>query len=402
MASTLAWLDYSERDRRRALDVVDLLREPSTVDELGLGTVRDAFADMLFPGTSTIQTRARYFLFVPWIYLVLEKRRVASGQIVSRARKEEVALIDALVESGERDGVIGIQARRALKRLPSNVYWNGLWSWGVRRFNGTQPQYHRSLDLFYESPRAVPDDDGDPSQGKGATNWHPELPRAPRDFPKGYSLALTQAEARFLRERIIFSHPHSLLASLVDRARTSEVDFAWVHPDLGKLDSVLKERLEHARLFSEAMHGAQLLYNEMLSEAIENDEWKGWFVDALAGWTELMNERADALRSWDLGRFWAIIVDEAGVIRPRTRTFIDRWLEIAIDPKAAAEVVGSNDARALIEQREEELKGARARLQNRQALMLWQGDAGSAQMDFRWRVSQRIVNDILEGLGRDA
>ena len=45
MASTLSWLDYSERDRRKALDVVDLFREQATRDELGIGTVRDALAD---------------------------------------------------------------------------------------------------------------------------------------------------------------------------------------------------------------------------------------------------------------------------------------------------------------------------------------------------------------------
>ena len=36
MALTLTWLDYAERDRRRALDVIDLFRETGTVDELGL------------------------------------------------------------------------------------------------------------------------------------------------------------------------------------------------------------------------------------------------------------------------------------------------------------------------------------------------------------------------------
>ena len=35
MALTLTWLDYAERDRRRALDVIDLFRETGTVDELG-------------------------------------------------------------------------------------------------------------------------------------------------------------------------------------------------------------------------------------------------------------------------------------------------------------------------------------------------------------------------------
>jgi hypothetical protein len=65
MPSSFSWLDYSEQHRRQMLDVIDLFREQETRDELGIGTVRDAFADALFPGTSTIQTRARYFLFVP-------------------------------------------------------------------------------------------------------------------------------------------------------------------------------------------------------------------------------------------------------------------------------------------------------------------------------------------------
>lgn len=55
------------------LDVVDLFREHDTRDELGVGSVRDAFADMLFPGTSTIMTRARYFLLVPWAYQRLDR-----------------------------------------------------------------------------------------------------------------------------------------------------------------------------------------------------------------------------------------------------------------------------------------------------------------------------------------
>jgi len=61
-------LDYSEHERRKMLDVVDLFKERDTRDELGIGAVRDSFADQLFPGTSTIMTRARYFLLVPWTY----------------------------------------------------------------------------------------------------------------------------------------------------------------------------------------------------------------------------------------------------------------------------------------------------------------------------------------------
>jgi Family of unknown function (DUF6361) len=63
------------------MDVVSVFAEQDTVDELGLGNVRDAIADLLFPGTSTIQRGARYFLFIPWIYLDLERRRISSAEI---------------------------------------------------------------------------------------------------------------------------------------------------------------------------------------------------------------------------------------------------------------------------------------------------------------------------------
>jgi hypothetical protein len=39
--SAFVWLDYSEHERRKMLDIVDLLREHDTRDELGIGSVRD-------------------------------------------------------------------------------------------------------------------------------------------------------------------------------------------------------------------------------------------------------------------------------------------------------------------------------------------------------------------------
>lgn len=68
MTSVLAWLDFSERDQRRARELIQLFLQPESRDELGIGTVRDALSDLLFPGISVIQTRARYFLFTPWLF----------------------------------------------------------------------------------------------------------------------------------------------------------------------------------------------------------------------------------------------------------------------------------------------------------------------------------------------
>jgi len=153
--SAFVWLDYSERERRKMLDVVDLFREHDTRDELGIGSVRDAFADKLFPGTSTIMTRARYFLLVPWTYQRMEKQRVSSAEIAARARRAELSLVQPIEDSDDNDGNIGKLAKTTLKRLPSSVYWQGLAVWGIRCFAGAQVQYHRGLEAITRSLRTI-------------------------------------------------------------------------------------------------------------------------------------------------------------------------------------------------------------------------------------------------------
>jgi hypothetical protein len=60
MPSVLAWIDHDSKARERTLRILSLFQEKESRDDLGLGSVRDSFADQLFPGTSTIQTRLRY------------------------------------------------------------------------------------------------------------------------------------------------------------------------------------------------------------------------------------------------------------------------------------------------------------------------------------------------------
>src|SRR6187549_2876076 len=66
--SAIGWIDFSSEHRERVKTVMDLLASPGVVDELGIGMIRDSFSDTLFPGISTIQTRAKYFLTLPRIF----------------------------------------------------------------------------------------------------------------------------------------------------------------------------------------------------------------------------------------------------------------------------------------------------------------------------------------------
>ena len=73
-----------------------LFQERETRDELGLGSIRDSIADHLFPRTSTIQTRLRYMLFIPWLFQMLEGSVAGPDQLAAEARALENRLANAL------------------------------------------------------------------------------------------------------------------------------------------------------------------------------------------------------------------------------------------------------------------------------------------------------------------
>lgn len=398
---SLAWLDFSESDRQKALDIIDLFREKGTVDELGIGTVRDAFADLFFPGTSTIMTRARYYLFVPWIYQRQESKKTPSNEIAKNARKDEIALVEALATTEDVRGVIGIEARSSLKRLPSAVYWQGLGQLGIRRYPGSRERYHRALDAFYKNGGSVVrGDDGHAVAGGILRNWDPELPPAPAGFPGAATLRLAKAEADYLRERIIQSAPHSVFAFLVDRlVDVSEITFPWEHPLWPQMTAKNRSELVHARNFSEAMNGAALLYNLMLAEKRKEEERIGQYTGLFEEWAAAMSERMEELEAWSQPDFWGLVHLTGARIGLATPAFVNEWLRLAIrkDPETLSK---SSDARTLIERRERALKGQLARLDNPRALDLWGGASSSGRLDYRWsRPVKAMLADMHNALG---
>lgn len=418
MASSLTWLDYSERDRRRALDVIDLFRERETVDELGIGSVRDAFSDLLFPGTSTIQTRACYFLHLPWIFRWMEEKKVPSARAADKGRDLELRLNEHLRKGPDEEGIFGSLAGRTLKRLPSQAYWGGLGSWGVRLFPGHLDAYFRSLDEFYrrrERHRRRSREVEDPEAREAApANWHPHLPEAPKGFPWEASVALRHRDAAYLTDRIQSLHAGSLVAELV-AARDPEAldaEAPWDVPALLDLSPALREQLHHAGLFAVLLHGAALLYNHMLAKAVENDRWIRRYERRLDEWTAEVAGRERDVREWELPRLWRLLEgggrDAAssplnGGGRAKlpfpTTAFVKSWVEIVRSRGPEGALREGSGARRLIRDREARLKRGRARLQSRRHLELFGGNAGSRRLDFRWRSARRILQDVFDGLG---
>ena len=389
--SSISWLDFSDAERRRALQIVELLAQPETRDELGLGAIRDAFAEALFPGTSTVQRRARYFLLIPWTFREIERRHRGSLGALERARREELRLIEFLLEGGEIDGVIGGRARKNLRQVPSMIYWQGLARWGIRRVSGTREQWARAVA---RSSGPALDDDGQ-TVITGASWWHPGLPEPPDSWPDERSLELHPSEAEYLRERIRDRCTGTMLATLVERrAAWLEAGFAW-QLDVPELPAEQREILDHARRFSETMHGASLLYNHAL--AVANDDQAR--IDEYHGSLELWAARESLAdqQGAPLGRLWELLAEAGSRHSASTRVFVEDWFRVAADP---ALVLDDPAPRELVATRELLVKGRLARLSYDAARETWRGAAGAAQLDFRWGSTQRQLLDIV-GVGAD-
>jgi len=400
MPSQFGWIDFAEEDRQRMLDVVHLFRERDTRDELGIGTIRDAFSDYFFPGTSTIQTKARYMLFIPWMYMDLERREVPSATIAGKARAKEIRLISALLEGGQKEGVIGVEAKKSLKRLPSSIYWTGLSSWGIRMFNGSQDQYHRYLDKYYIRSKAGfgKELDEEFSDSTKAPNWHPGLPKPPHDLMNKASLNLTAEEAVYLRDQVLNRHPDSLLAAFIRKGKKYKVRFPWEHPVVGSLSTDLQNDVAHAKNFSGVIHGTSLLYNLMLSEAIKKEEWVEDYNRRLREWAEALHPRLRTLGDWhrNVMDFWNSGALKNARIPLQTKRFVNRWLDFVFVFPGPDKLPEDDSVRSVIVSREVFLKRNRARLKSRRALELWQGESGTAQLSYRWATANTFIADIFE------
>jgi Family of unknown function (DUF6361) len=382
--------------------ILALFRERDTRDELGVGVIRDLLADELFPGTSTIQTRLRYMLFVPWIYQGLEDEGWGSDGLAKEARKREVALVKVLSESDDTEGVFGKRAGGDLKRLPSSVYWAGLGIWQIRRFEGSQEQYCSAIDSIADlrnSRHRMTEtarrrgESLEASNNVSAATWHSKLPAPPPDFPDTANIRLTRDEAYFLQDQIVTSQPKSLLARLI-MLPLPDVDYPWHHPALGRFTDEHKSFLHHADLLSQAMYGAAILYNLMLAETrsgsslvqARHDDAKDWLGSL--DWT--------SFGDWSFDWVWPLAFKHEQIVSPNTLDFCKRWVGLLLDCRHS--IMKDNRARELIRVREMRLKGGRSRFTNPRALDQWSGSAGLFRMNYRWPTVTRFIRDLQEGL----
>jgi Family of unknown function (DUF6361) len=263
----LGWFDHDSEHEQSILRALGASKGHDARNELGLGTIRDSFADLFFPGLSTIQQRVRYFLFVQWCCEIAARHGDAE-RIVEELRKAEIALIKTLSPLGEGEGVIGIQSQDDLERMPSEIYWNGLSVLGMRRARGSLLSWARQISAARESARkaALSEDSGGGAMGIGFDMARPDPPEG---FPstKGLNFALAADEASFLCNRLKNAcvdpssrgHEYNLFGPFSAYGRKTSASRAWDHPRFLQLRPAARDLLMLGAAFSRLMHGAVIL-----------------------------------------------------------------------------------------------------------------------------------------------
>jgi hypothetical protein len=406
MTSLIAWLDASSEDQRRMREIVNLFSERESRDELGIGQVRDALSDALWPGTSTLFTRARYFLFIPWCYRAAAELRNDIDRAAAQADQNERRLIRGLLDAGERDGVVGGTVGVAVKNLPSALYWGGMRTHGIlndptlSRDDAIAAEFERARNrrpvaIQYQDEVAVAWDDG---------AFHATLPAVPEGFPTDVpaGFAMPYSEASWLRDRMLASSPDTMLEYALEHRPDKESAVPWEDSVLMSATGERAKVLADARRFSILMNSAALVYNLLLAEAYEHEGFDR-VEDPVDEYRKRLNEWAERpglaedIATWDRDAFWFRVMERNANVNLRSRRFIDDWLDLL--GSADLSKLDDNDAvRAFITRREREHKRAQARLTNKRLLQAWLGSSGSRALVYRWTQMQPIIHDIHNGL----
>ena len=384
----IGFIDFSKEERNKILATLKMLDTPTALDELGIGVIRDAYADILFPGISTIQTRAKYFVLIPYLFEKASSLGLSnSSELYRWIVNTEDRLVDVLVKNSEADaiGIIGRRANkqnRVVKMKPSSIYWNGLRTFEIIRTPMISIQ--GACDVIWRSSHEERDialkieaesyDDISASHGQTVL-ISPIKPDY--DFMKEVSINLSEKEAKYLEERIIKSpySKDSLLAFLV-KSKIKATSFDAIQPAV--LPEKLRSDFNLAKKFSDFIYGAHIRYNVIFSDG--EDER---MVEKFQEWLS-----AFQLNPCNLETIFGRVT-----VNHDTANFCRAFYESAM----MSDLSKMDD---IIINREKKVKGDRSKLRKPKEYQYNdQRRIHDYKLDYRFGTAKWIIDDIIDGLG---
>lgn len=409
MSAGWGWVDFSTNDRNRIAAIMSMLRERGVLDELGIGVLRDAISDQLVPGLSTIQRRAKYFLFTP----IIVRRYFQSSKSESLPaffHREETEMLEKTASNyrkpgrNQEPGIFGITLKHArdLQAMPSSIYWGGQLTLGLIDLGDRRPNLSQYLaansQKIEDQAKTEEDDHSAGIRDKSGI----VIPKKIIDAFDPKTIELSKLEAEFLRETFVRSltkaYPDSLLLQLFtdpdltayvasDNAVTfEEVYEKFFTPQSGNYRPYGTQRLRALMQlgfhFSSAIYGAMVMYTLLLEEKI------GRSGDSDAYWTRWTETVGETTLPLDFSLLREIAPDG------KAMRFLHKWIE-------AVRKQDQKNMRDLIIQQEFISKTGRARLKKPSlAPEEFEDWPTERKQEYRIQQAQIMVRDIFRGLQR--
>ena len=395
----LGWIDFSKSERNKVLSVLDLLSESGTLDELGIATIRDGFANLFFPGTSTIQTRAKYFMIVPYALKDLEYSSETNPTRMLRTFDEiERKCGEMLISAGEdTDGIIGSRSLaqgKWVKRTPADIYWAGLRNYGI--FTGgtlSLSEYIRAMcalknqkatiaKLGNRNDNADADEGDDKDAGELFRMQFWKIPTYRDGWMENISIKLSPEEGAFLKQQMITAYPDSMMAYIL-RNGITEIFASKTFQELDSLIKIFPDRIQDdyalAYAFSSFLFVLRIVYNMVVSDG--------------------QNETANTL--WEEFQPYLAELADVDLEAIFVRLSIFRHVSLCAFLRKAQGLMRNADLDGLkteVKRRERELKTSRAKTLHPGE---FDRDAwfGGGELDYRFGNAKVIIGDIFESEG---
>lgn len=387
----LGWIDFSRNERNKILQTLKQLEEPSALDELGIGTIRDGYADILFPGISTLQTRAKYFVLLPYIFARVEQETFKrGGDILPWIHKQEDLLVPILINnSNDTNGIIGLRAHRqgkSVKVKPSSIYWNGMKTYEILRdehlsiSNVCSIIYGKSTRkraLTIKTEGKNEGDEGFDDETAGNENlplFSPITPDYSVMTDSTMELAYEEAVYLFRKMTQAKATRNSLLAFML---KENALFPSFFEIDETALPIGLKEIVLLAKGFANFIYGAHLRYNVIFSNGEDTEQ-----ADKYLEWVE----------TFDFSNFSLPDVLSKVNSNPHTTAFLKDFFY----------ATKSRDIPALdrlIVNRERAIKQDRAKLHKPQEYRYdMNKPVHDYKLNYRYNTAFRIISDIITGM----
>jgi len=392
----LGWIDFSKTERNKILSVLDLLSQDGTLDELGIAPVRDGFSNRFFPGTSTIQTRAKYFFLVPYALKELElSEETNPNKILRELNEVERECGEILLEQNRNEnGIIGkrsLQNGKWVKRTPADIYWAGLRKYGI--FTGgniSLTEYVRAAcalkkqkttlsKLGNRNDSAEENETDDKNAGNLFKMQFWKMPLYSEYWYDEISMQLTKDEGTFLKEQIIMTCPNTMLSHILENNMTEVLEletFADLSAIMDKFPDKIQDDYYLALAFSNFMLVARTLYNVMISDE-QNEEANEVF--------ELLKEEMADRANLDIDT----ITNKLYIFKTDLKNFLKQLQTCMLN----SDVDGMEKA---IKAREVMLKGANRAKTAHPGEFNNHEWYGGRELDYRFYNAKTIIKDIFE------